>query len=240
MFVNCYVKKFDEVNVEIKNDYSLSFEKEYNDNIKNIVRWLIKNKNKVTVNQIVDNFFNETKYEVFLSHSHADTNKVVNLARILEKNYKCKVFIDSIFWANIYDLLKEFDNIYSKVNDNDNYDYQKRNFTTSNLFIILNTALHTMIEMSDYFFFLETKQSTKEDSSLISPWIFSELSFATQVRRREPEDKFFENYLPNQKQKALESRASLESLDELNFIYKIPKLDYVLSSEEFSKLINKN
>lgn len=248
MYKSFYVKDFDKVKIENNDsskldDYWFLSKKTNNDALKEVVKSITNDEQGINqqgiyeqgikVKEISDNFFKKIECNIFLSHSHEDINKVIKLAIFLEKEYRCKVFIDSIFWENIYDLLKEFDNIYCK--DDGNFDYQKRNCMTSNFFIILNTALHKMIEISDYFFFLETKQSTTKNRYLTSPWIFSELSFATQVSRRKPENKLFENYIRNQEKISLEAQKKIEKI--IKFFYQIPDLDYTLSSDQFSYYI---
>ena len=239
MYKSFYVENFDnysEKSLKNLNDYKdkLKNINEYflNDFVNNINnnKATINNKTTISVDDIIKNFFPEKKYDIFLSYAHSDNNKVINLANFLEEEYEYKVFVDSILWGNIYELLKEIDKICC-LNSDGNYDYDKRNFTTSNLFLILSAALHKMIEKSDYFFFLETKQSINENKKLISPWIFSELSFATQVKRGgEPKNKLFE--------KATLSIENLKVGRQITeFVYSIPHLDYTLSYEEFSKLI---
>ena len=201
----------------------------------------INNKETISVDKILKKHFPNFKCDIFLSHAHKDIEKVVNLAIFLEKKYDCKVFVDSIFWENIYDILKKIDDDYCSIGNN-TYDYDKRNFTTSNLFLILNAALHKMIEKSYYFFFLETKQSIDENKKLISPWIFSELSFATQVKQGDepkPENKLYsiEKFFS---EKNICSEKLEEDLNKLEFSFLTPELNHILSYEEFLKLINDN
>jgi len=234
MHVSYYVKNFDKIEI----DSSLFFQEKhkesrnYNANfVENFVNYIENNEGIISVADILENVFPEIECDIFLSHAHKDNSKVINLANFLEEKYECKVFIDSIFWGNIFNLLKQIDDNYC-LQKNGNYNYKKRNFVTSNLFLILNTALHKMIEKTNYFFFLETKQSTKENQNLISPWIFSELSFATQVIRRDPQKKLFKEYSTFQENLALESSKIVE------FSYPIPKLDFTLTHKDFLKLIN--
>ncbi|MBI0016392.1 MULTISPECIES: toll/interleukin-1 receptor domain-containing protein [unclassified Commensalibacter] len=232
MYKSFYVENFDNYSNESfinLNDYS-DKRKKINEYLGDFVKDINNNKATISGDDIIEKFFPENKYDIFLSYAHSDNNKVINLANFLEKEYEYKVFVDSILWGNIYELLKEIDKICC-LNSVGNYDYDKRNFTTSNLFLILSAALHRMIEKSDYFFFLETKQSINENKKLISPWIYSELSFATQVKRGdEPENKLFEKATFN-----------IENLNEgrpiTEFVYSIPSLDYILPYEEFSKLL---
>ncbi|EJC49033.1 hypothetical protein HpDR76_14110 [Helicobacter pylori] len=44
---------------------------------------------------------------MFLSHSHADKNKALEVKNYLENQTKRKVFIDSLFWDYKDDVLNE-------------------------------------------------------------------------------------------------------------------------------------
>lgn len=233
MYRSFYVENFDNYSTKSHinlNDYS-DKRKKINEYLGDFVKDISNNKATISGDDIIKKFFPEDKYDIFLSYAHSDNNKVINLANFLEEEYKYKVFVDSILWGNIYELLKEIDKICC-LNSDGNYDYDKRNFTTSNLFLILSAALHKMIEKSDYFFFLETKQSINENKKLISPWIFSELSFATQVKRggKPNKNKLFEKATFN-----IENFKGGRQITE--FVYSIPSLDYILPYEEFSKLL---
>ncbi len=80
--------------------------------------------------------------QVFLSHSHADRNKALEVKNYLENQTNGKVFIDSLFWDykdDVLDELAKYDDI-SKIKDA---------FT-----LILRESLQDMIEKCPYFVFL--------------------------------------------------------------------------------------
>ncbi len=63
-------------------------------------------------NEIKEAFFSPFKpqlktVQVFLSHSHADKNKALEVKNYLENQTKRKVFIDSLFWDYKDDVLNE-------------------------------------------------------------------------------------------------------------------------------------
>ncbi|GAA7250425.1 hypothetical protein HpBGD82_14410 [Helicobacter pylori] len=103
-------------------------------------------------NEIKEAFFSPFKpqlknAQVFLSHSHADKNKALEVKDYLENQTKRKVFIDSLFWDykdNVLNELAEYDDI-SKIKDA---------FT-----LILRESLQDMIERCPYFVFLQSKNS---------------------------------------------------------------------------------
>ncbi len=70
-------------------------------------------------NEIKEAFFSLFKpqlknAQVFLSHSHADRNKALEVKNYLESQTKRKVFIDSLFWDykdDVLNKLAEYDDI---------------------------------------------------------------------------------------------------------------------------------
>ncbi|MGN8372223.1 TIR domain protein [Helicobacter pylori] len=113
--------------------------------------------------------------QVFLSHSHADKNKALEIKDYLESQTKHKVFIDSLFWDykdDVLNELAEYDDI-SRIKDA---------FT-----LILRESLQDMIEKCPYFVFLQSKNSVSNqglsrNQDLLkitySAWIYEELKIA--------------------------------------------------------------
>lgn len=132
--------------------------------------------------------------DVFLSHSHADVEKTTYLAMEME-NLGLRVFIDSEVWGSVFALLKKIDKkfCYQEASKTFNYDY--RNITTSNTFMILNSALIKMIDKAEVFMFVGSSSSLAFDSTeellgedkTYSPWIHSELLFSSMARVKLPE-----------------------------------------------------
>ncbi len=108
--------------------------------------------------------------QVFLSHSHADKKKALEVKDYLENQTKRKVFVDSLFWDYKDDVLNElakYDDI-SRIKDA---------FT-----LILRESLQDMIEKCPYFVFLQSKNSVSFNQDLLkitySAWIYEELKIA--------------------------------------------------------------
>ncbi len=131
-------------------------------------------------NEIKEAFFSPFKpqlktVQVFLSHSHADRNKALEVKDYLENQTKRKVFIDSLFWDykdDVLNKLAKYDDI-SKIEDA---------FT-----LILRESLQDMIEKCPYFVFLQSKNSVSNqglsrNQDLLkitySAWIYEELKIA--------------------------------------------------------------
>ncbi|GAA7347334.1 toll/interleukin-1 receptor domain-containing protein [Helicobacter pylori] len=117
--------------------------------------------------------------KVFLSHSHADKNKALEVKNYLESETNHRVFIDSLFWDYKNNILKEMKKHHidvSKIKDA---------FT-----LILRESLQDMIEKCPYFVFLQSNNSVScnQDLSCItySAWIYEELKIAHSIRESRP------------------------------------------------------
>ncbi len=112
--------------------------------------------------------------QVFLSHSHADINKALEVKDYLEEYLDAEcVFIDSLFWDykdDVLNKLAEYDNI-SRIEDA---------FT-----LILRESLECMIKKCPYFVFLQSKNSVSLNQDLLkitySAWIYEELRIAHSI-----------------------------------------------------------
>ncbi|PDX37029.1 TIR domain-containing protein [Helicobacter pylori] len=139
-------------------------------------------------NEIKEAFFSPFKpqlknAQVFLSHSHANRNKALEVKDYLESQTKRKVFIDSLFWDykdDVLNELAEYDDI-SKIEDA---------FT-----LILRESLQDMIEKCPYFVFLQSKNSVSNqglsrNQDLLkitySAWIYEELKIAHSISESRP------------------------------------------------------
>ncbi|WP_154437191.1 toll/interleukin-1 receptor domain-containing protein [Helicobacter pylori] len=108
--------------------------------------------------------------QVFLSHSHANKNKALEVKDYLEEYLDAEcVFIDSLFWDykdDVLNRLAKYDNT-SKIKDA---------FT-----LILRESLQNMIEKCPYFVFLESKNSVSNQGlsrTTYSAWVYEELKIA--------------------------------------------------------------
>ncbi|MGL2729250.1 TIR domain protein [Helicobacter pylori] len=130
-------------------------------------------------NEIKEAFFSPFKpqlknTQVFLSHSHADKNKALEVKGYLEEYLDAEcVFIDSLFWDykdDVLNKLAKHDDI-SKIEDA---------FT-----LILRESLEYMIKKCPYFVFLKSKNSVSLNQDLLditySAWIYEELRIAHSI-----------------------------------------------------------
>ncbi|WQY28334.1 toll/interleukin-1 receptor domain-containing protein [Helicobacter pylori] len=129
-------------------------------------------------NEIKEAFFSPFKpqlkdAQVFLSHSHADRNKALEVKNYLESKTNHRVFIDSLFWDYK-------DNIVKEMSKYDNTSKIKDAFT-----LILRESLQDMIEKCPYFVFLKNKNSVSDQGLshiTYSAWIYKELKIAHSTR----------------------------------------------------------
>ncbi|WQW76404.1 TIR domain protein [Helicobacter pylori] len=140
-------------------------------------------------NKIKEAFFSPFKpqlknAQVFLSHSHADINKALEVKDYLEEYLDAEcVFIDSLFWDykdDVLNKLAEYDDI-SGIEDV---------FT-----LILRESLECMIKKCPYFVFLQSKNSVSNqglsrNQDLLkitySAWIYEELKIAHSISESRP------------------------------------------------------
>lgn len=144
--------------------------------------------------QIEEDWFPNIHAKVFLSHSHADEQKVISFAGYLQKEFGITSFIDSALWGYADDLLKRYDNRYCVKKQfpdgNKIYSYKKRNISTSHIHMLLQGALAKMIDRCECLIFINTPNSIKfwshgDDSLTASPWIYNELLMANLLRTKE-------------------------------------------------------
>ncbi|MFQ7256657.1 hypothetical protein [Intestinibacter bartlettii] len=177
-------------------------------------------------NKICEDWFPNIKSNIFLSHSHNDEDLAIKLSGWLYENFNLKCFIDSCVWGYSNDLLKKIDDKYCSSESTNLYDYNKRNFSTSHIHLMLSTALIRTIDNTECVFFINTPNSVEKTSDIISectysPWIYSELQATRLLRTRPISDyrfspiieKLAEEYFSNDLK--VKYRCSLEHLIDL-------------------------
>lgn len=242
MFLSIEITDFQKFNPPEYIDYKeiklyRNQKKEVLNDLKN---YLMIDGNSLDGDEIQKYLFPEEQVDVFLSHSHGDADEVIRLAIILE-NRGLKVFVDSCVWGNAFDLLKVIDNEYCLNANYSAYDYDKRNHSTSHAYMMLNTALHRMIDKCEVFLFLGTpnslsvKDGIRNEQSLKSPWIFSELAFIQHVRRKS-------SYKSKSQQVIKESLEGRDIMmdSSLTVHYVKPKLDHKINTQTLENLLKKN
>jgi len=165
---------------------------------------VFENKEVVDAEKISQHIFPFQKADIFLSHSHADEEKAIELAVSLQKK-GLNVFVDSCVWGYFHKLLDGLNEVYAEPNRHDKgvtYNYRKATDLTAGVHMMLSGALHQMIQRCELFIFLNTDKSIPLENyqsfdRTFSPWIYSELQFSSQVKRTTPDrhlQPVFESY----------------------------------------------
>ena len=149
----------------------------------------------LNANKMTASWFPMIEADVFISHSHKNINQVITLAGWLMETFKLTSFIDSCIWGYADDLLELIDKEYcinankpgEPGNKKTTYDYNKRNYSTSHVHMMLSTALTSMIDNTECLFFYNTPESICPGdviNATISPWIYSEISISRLIRQK--------------------------------------------------------
>ncbi len=163
------------------------------DNLSSYLIGTFKNKEVIDAKKISDNIFPFRQADIFLSHSHADEDKAIELAVSLQRK-GLKVFVDSCAWGHFHNLLDDLNEIYAEPVRNGGqtiYNYRKATELTAAIHMMLTGALHAMIKRSEIFVFLNTENSVPLKSyqsvdRTFSPWLYSELQFSCYVENDTP------------------------------------------------------
>lgn len=140
--------------------------------------------------EIQSDWFPQINADIFISHSHKDEDLAIGLAGWLYNEFGLVSFIDSCVWGYSNQLLRKIDDIYCLNNDStSSYSYEKRNYSTSHVHMMLSMALAMMIDKTECIFFLNTSNSTCSTKDTIknetnSPWIYSEIITTKVIRKK--------------------------------------------------------
>ncbi len=161
--------------------------KSYSNTIEQKLDELILENGNIDGGKMQTNWFPTVQTDIFLSHSHKNEKLAITLSGFIYDNFKIKTFVDSCIWGYSAELLKKLDEKFCKM-DNGYFDYNKRNFTTSNVHMMLSIALTKMIDKTECLFFLNTPDSISikdgVKSSTLSPWIYAEIETSKLIRRK--------------------------------------------------------
>lgn len=143
----------------------------------------LKNHSTIDGQLIESTWFPKIDADIFISHSHKDYEYARNISRFLNKEYYIKCFIDSDIWGFA-------DNLIQILLDNTKLVTEKtRSIYYSNVYLMLMNSLREMIDKTDIFLFLDSKNSIKKRNSdwqTLSPWIYSEIQTVKSLKRRTP------------------------------------------------------
>lgn len=165
--------------------------------------------------------------DIFISHSHKDFDTTLILSGWLYEKQGIVCFIDSCVWGYANDLLKAIDKEFCYMRETRTYDYDRRNFSTSHVHMMLSTALTKMIYNTECLLFLNTPNSilpkdviNKNGSEeTISPWIYTEIEMTRLIEKRNANDhrKVMKSFSESMEALTIRHRANLDHLDEITF-----------------------
>lgn len=146
----------------------------------------------IDAQSVIADWFRQVNSRVFISHSHADQQKALGLAGLLERDFNLEVFIDSAVWGDCRELQQSIDDEYSWINKDEGvYNYQKTLGTAAHVNMMLATALNKMIDRTEVVIFLETDRSvtSKQAAELktSSSWIYYELEIINSIQIKPPD-----------------------------------------------------
>ena len=157
--------------------------------IEETINFFVRNDGSLDGSMMQADWFPQIKADIFISHSHKDKGLALALAGWLKKTFGLTAFIDSCVWGYANKLLKMIDNEYCYQKETNAYNYQKRNYSTSHVHMMLSVALTQMIDNTECLFFLNTPNSITPDDTIInqteSPWIYSEIAMSRLIRKKE-------------------------------------------------------
>jgi hypothetical protein len=126
-------------------------------NIKRKINTVIKSfvqNGRLNADVITAGWFPEISTDIFISNSHNDLDDVLSIAGWLYDEFKIISFIDSCVWGYSEKLLKLIDKEYCYDDKTGLYDYNKRNLSTSHVYMMLSVALSKMIYNTEVLFFI--------------------------------------------------------------------------------------
>ncbi|MEW4286183.1 hypothetical protein [Priestia koreensis] len=147
------------------------------------------NNGSIDGTKMQNDWFPQINADVFISHSHSDEEKAIALAGWLKEKFDLTAFIDSYVWGYSANLLKKIDDEYCKNTNRTTYNYDKRNFSTSHVHMMLSMALTKMIDKTECILFLNTPNSVVTEEVVEqtkSPWIYHEIGMTKLIRKQEP------------------------------------------------------
>ena len=155
--------------------------------------FISKKTGRLNAGKITASWFPQIKADIFISHSHGDYADVVALAGWLYQNFNIIAFVDGCVWGFCEKLLKLIDDKYCRMSNGNYYDYNKRNFSTSHVYMRLAMSISEMIHNTECAFFYNTPNSIIPSEMFsstmytLSLWIFTELEITRKIKTRKPE-----------------------------------------------------
>lgn len=148
----------------------------------------------IIAKDLIEEWFPNEHFDIFLSHSHADEEKAFALSNYLEREFGLFCFVDSAVWGYANDILREIDNGFCLNYDGKTYNYEKRNISTAHIHNMLSVALSAMMDKCECLIFLNTDNSLIRKDNILndnsdnthSSWLYYELTMRKMLRVNPP------------------------------------------------------
>ncbi|MFC0684017.1 TIR domain-containing protein [Novosphingobium clariflavum] len=184
--------------------------------------------------EIIDKWFPQGDFDVFISHSHADETKALALSSYLERKMGLKCFVDSCVWRYSDEALRLLDNKFCTNSGSDprTYCYDRRNITTTHVHNMLAVSLASMMDKCECIFFLNSENSLESKVSIAnsagnttnSPWLYNELNLCRILQKNVPDRHMWV------------SKASMEAMNEARTDRQVPPFRYNVDIDYMTKL----
>ena len=158
----------------------------------NLKKFIIEEE-EISGTKLQEDWFPQIKADIFISHSHIDEELALILAGWLSSEFNLTCFIDSCVWGHSDTLLENLNNKYSNKRKNPKggflYSYNSCNKVSQHVNMMLNVALHKMIDKTEAIFLLNTSNSIEkfdddEINKTYSPWLYSELICSALIEKK--------------------------------------------------------
>lgn len=192
LFGNNIVNDYDDEELKKYKTAGESLYKKYQCEIKTNLKKFQKPNGELDGKKMTAEWFPIVNADIFISHSHKDLETVLLLSGFLYLELGIECFIDSCIWGYADDLLRAIDNDYC-LKPSGCYSYEKRNFSTSHVHMMLSIAITKMIYNTECLLFLNTPNSIYPkdvipgeslEEETLSPWIHTELEMTKLIQKR--------------------------------------------------------
>lgn len=184
--------------------------------------------------EIIDEWFPEGDFDIFISHSHADEKMALALSHYLKEQMGLTCFIDSVVWGYSDTALRELDDKYCiKLGSSGGkaYCYDRRNVTTTHVHNMLSVSLARMMDRCECILFLNSDNSLESKATIAdsagdrtnSPWLYSEINLCGILQRNVPS------------RHLVKGEAGIEVLEARTAAH-LPKIRYDVDIEHMTRL----
>lgn len=169
-------------------NFGTSIYKGYADNFVKKFQEIINTDRTVDGTGIQKAWFPNIKADIFISHSHKDTQLALQLAGWLKDSLNVNSFVDSVVWQNGNELIKHLSGkMYGK--DIELLTSAQRDIVSSHAHMMLASAITSMMDNCESTFFLNTPSSLSLAEGVTttkSPWLYYEIGQSQFIRKRIP------------------------------------------------------